>query len=324
MTGFRAAVAALFALSGVARAEDARTRVTVEDFGTTYVTHLDTAPYPDPMNPVWANTVLVFVPEHFQPEPSVSFVVHFHGFATTPSGGVEAMRGRQQLVLSGRNAILVSPQCPMSRRATHSGKLARPGGFRRLLEDVVRFLEARGHVAAGAQVGPVLVTAHSGAFEMAADAILQGDAPVVEVAMLDALYGRHDAFAEWLSQDPARRFVSLASEGALPDRWKGRLTALLDERGIDYRVERREGQLSRADLTDARVLFLTNRGAHFACVYYHLTLRDILEASPLPRAVDTGWSTDLARRPRLIERYRAPGAASTVARRQVVRKSTPN
>ncbi len=301
-------------LTLVGHAAHARNGAPTHDaLGMTWLTHLPSAPF---AGSTWGDQVLVFVPHHFTPSAEVSFVVHFHGFATTPTGGVEAMRLRHQLTASGKNAVLISPQCPMRGPTAPSGKMAHRGGFRALLLDALGFLRDEGLVEADARLGPVLVTAHSGAFPLAVDAARFGDAPVAQVVLLDALYGRHADFVEWITDHPSARFVSLASNGSIPDRSKSQILGPLTARGVPALVEVAEGAASRRDLRESRIAFLASPWAHFACVYHRLVLRDILAASPLPVAVETGWALELDARPRRLERF-------TDVKRELLARGTP-
>ncbi len=271
--------------------------------GAMVVAHLAEAPFPDGKSKWNDDTVLIFVPAHYRVGPKVSMLVHFHGHQTTAKAGLEGLKLVDQLLLSRQEAVLVAPQGPLRAADSSSGKLERPEAFAKLLRAVLKVLRTVRLAPKGCVPGHVVVTAHSGGFEAAADAAKHGGHPIAQLILIDALYGRFDDFASWIAGAGSRRFASIQTEGGRPDERSEKLKARLKRLGVRWLVEEREGQLSRLDLVRNRVLFLRSRLGHYECGFAHLQVRDLLMASPFTRRLETDWFRERARVPRPLDRW---------------------
>ncbi|OYV02520.1 MAG: hypothetical protein CFE26_22050, partial [Verrucomicrobiales bacterium VVV1] len=58
------------------------------------------------------STVALFIPRGFRESSSVDVVIHFHGWTNTVAGTLTTFHLVEQLVASGKNAILVIPEGP--------------------------------------------------------------------------------------------------------------------------------------------------------------------------------------------------------------------
>ncbi len=96
--------------------------------GRTFLRPFDAAPYPHAGRPYRDSTVGIYVPAAFRATDTIDYVVHFHGFCNDVSHVLQRYRLREQLDLSGRNAILVVPQGPKDARDDDFGKLEHDDG----------------------------------------------------------------------------------------------------------------------------------------------------------------------------------------------------
>lgn len=164
-------------------------------YGETATVALETAPFPD-AGATWTDDrVNVFVPDDFIDRGPVPFVVHFHGHGTTLAATLPYHKYREQLFLSGVNAVLVTPQGPVDAASGNFGKLMDPGGLQAMLRDVVELLFRDGHVLTP-QVGDLVLTEHSGGYQAVA---LNLDAEtdqgqVLAAHLFDGLYGYSSAY----------------------------------------------------------------------------------------------------------------------------------
>lgn len=147
---------------------------------------------------------LVHVPDdptQLDPE-KVGLVVYLHGFencienaAAAPPGIFEPPEPAADLIgqleRSGRSAILLLPETRYRARSGDGGALHEPGGFLRLLGEVLGRLRddhpALSALAADSFAHTMLI-AHSGAFRTAAALAKSGGLPVHELCLLDSLY----------------------------------------------------------------------------------------------------------------------------------------
>jgi hypothetical protein len=158
--------------------------------------------------------VLLHIPKGFDARRPSVMIVFFHGHGATL--GDDVFRRQQvpaQLTMARTNAVLVAPQLAVNAADSSIGKLWQPGGFARLLGESARGL-ARLHGDPKTQrtfaTMPVVIVAYSGGYVAAAWSVHHGgiNRRIRGVVLFDALYGEVDKFAEWITKDRSRLFVS--------------------------------------------------------------------------------------------------------------------
>jgi len=313
-----AALAAGAAVATPARGES-RSRVvraTSDTRGVTLVLELDHAPFPAAGSWHRDPSVIVFVPHHHRTGADVGLVVHFHGHNTTAERAIVAHQLREQLDDSKQNAILVVPQLAVLAPDSSAGKLEAPGGFARLLQNVLATLDARevrtllgpAAVPPAARVGRVCVSAHSGGYHAAACAVRDTSVPVHEVFLFDALYAETDVFRDWVVAGRGKpmggrhKLVSYYTAGTTELNTR-RLFAELEQAGVACANETVEGMLSRGELTRAEAVSIRTVSTHGAVTNELNSLRDCLYASALRRRLRTSWF-DAKQGARPLERRR--------------------
>ena len=161
--------------------------------GRQTVVALPSAPFPYRVAPYRDASVLVYLPEQFSGRGGVNAVVHVHGYHDRAVDSVRRHELREQLARSGRDAILIAPQGPEMAADMSLGRLDGRGGLRRLLEDVVALLSCAG-LAPDAELGQVVLTAHSGGYRGVANMLDRGGVEVRAVHLFDALYSHESSF----------------------------------------------------------------------------------------------------------------------------------
>src|SRR5258708_30590119 len=131
---------------------------TYAPFGELIVTQLNSAPFPHPLRAEGHrykdqffsakehysdNTVAIFIPKGFEPADRIDFVVHFHGWKNNVEGVLKRYEIIQQLIESGRNAILVVPQGPRDASDSFGGRLEDADGFKRFMNDITGILRQK-------------------------------------------------------------------------------------------------------------------------------------------------------------------------------------
>ena len=290
-----------------ARAATSASRVrstTRDERGVTLFLELDHAPFPCAGSGYRDNTVIVFVPHHVRiaPQERVSAVVHFHGHNSTAERAMQAHELREQLFDSKQNAILIIPQGPLMAADSSAGKLEAPGGLARMLNDVLTTLQApeavtalgASAIRAGARIGTVCLSAHSGGYHAAACSVRAGGVEVNEVYLFDALYADADAFRDWVVSGKGKsirsrhKLVSYYGVGTT-EAQSLELLAALQRAGVSCAYERIEGTLSRQDITREEAIFIRTGLPHGAITHELNALRDCLYASGLTRRLRTAW-----------------------------------
>lgn len=293
-------------------------RIVADVRGITAVLELDHAPFPLNGSPYADPTVLVFIPHHHRVarDATVSTVVHFHGHNSTAERAIAAHQLREQLYESKQNAILVVPQLAVQASDSACGKLEAPGGFARMLADMLRTLDtASVRSAAGlaalspdASLGRVCISAHSGGYHAAASALRSGGVAVQETYLFDALYADVDVFREWVIAGHGKpmsyrhKLVSYFTAGRTEANTHA-MFAELERSGVTCAHEQVEGTLSREELTRAEAVSIRTQLAHGAVTSELNNLRDCLYASALRRNLRSSWF-DAKKGARLLERRR--------------------
>lgn len=164
--------------------------------------------FPHPSRPQYTNgQVLAFVPAGLQAGPTVDIVIHYHGHRAEAVSSANQRRLREQLVRSGKSAILLAPQGPLRANDSAPGRHGEAGGLQRFVEESVARLVADGVLPPGTRPGRVILSGHSGAYLVISQALDRGGQDVSEVWLHDGLYGQVPSFVRWASR-PGRRLVS--------------------------------------------------------------------------------------------------------------------
>jgi beta-lactamase class A len=146
------------------------------------------------------SSVVVVVPKEFTETPEgTNVIVHFHGHMNDNMGVLEQMMMPQALIGEKISALLVIPQGPNRVPDSFGGKMEDPGGFERLVRDVLATMQKEG-VVKTTNVGKVMVSAHSGGYRPAAYVLHHGGLRdrITDVFLFDALYGEQQYYREWL------------------------------------------------------------------------------------------------------------------------------
>jgi hypothetical protein len=273
--------------------------------GTTIELGLELGPFPAPGSKWKDDSTWVFVPHHYRAPSSdkVDTVVHFHGHRTTAADAMRKHELREQVLDSKQNVILVVPQLAVRANDSTAGKLEAERGFVKFLGEVRKAIQlpevAAKLGAAGipsrCRIGTVAISAHSGGFHAAAQCLHRGSFNVTEVYLFDALYGDRRVFRQWVLERRGvtqlrerHKLVCFYGPGQVKDQAQS-LMSEFDADGLSYLHERREGELSRAQLTRGRAIFINTATEHGRVTHQNNTLRDCLFASCFERRLSSDW-----------------------------------
>jgi hypothetical protein len=272
---------------------------TYAPYGQLIVVKLDSAPFPHPARAKGHtydkklytqeknysdNRVAIFVPRGFRPTESVDFVVHFYGWRHHIETTLTEYKLIEQLVASGRNAILVVPQGPYDAPDSFDGKMEDENGFKHMMNDIVATLEARGVIHTGL-IGKIIITGHSGGGDGALPEIIARGGlsdEVKEVWLFDALYTEVENYPAWYKKYPKCRIVDIyTQDGGTAGNTK-RLEELLkaSKPPIPF-LAKNEADLTPADLRNNRIVFILSALAHDHVVYERNEYCEFLKTSGL-------------------------------------------
>jgi D-alanyl-D-alanine carboxypeptidase/D-alanyl-D-alanine-endopeptidase (penicillin-binding protein 4) len=266
-------------------------------FGTLVVTQFTSAPFPHPAR---ANghryhdeffsaaehysdsTVAMFIPTNFRATDKVDFVVHFHGWRNTVAGALEQFHLAEQLVDSGKNAILVVPQGPRLAPDSFGGKLEDTNGFKLFMAEAMETLRARGFLAQRrSELGNVILSAHSGGYHAVAAILDHGGLAekIREVWLFDALYGGAENFAAWQKSQNGRLVDIYTDHGGTKEESEKLIATLRG--GLDRVFAAEDTNAPAQVLRTNRLVFLHTDMAHNDVVAKRGTFGEFLQTSCL-------------------------------------------
>ena len=209
------------------------------------------------------STVALFIPNGFRETGRVNFVIHFHGWNNTVAGTLAAFQLVEQLVASGRNAVLVVPEGPRDAPDSFGGKLEDPDGFKRFMDEVMATLRQRaGFKSHDFTLGHIILSGHSGGYHVIANILDHGglDQHIAEVWLFDALYGQTDRFLAWSDRSQGRLINIYTDHGGTKEESEA-LMAHLAKRGSPF-LAVEEAQLTPDALQSSRLVFIHTDLAH--------------------------------------------------------------
>jgi hypothetical protein len=270
--------------------------------GQMLLTHFASAPFPHPKRAEGHqykdqfysaqehysdNTVALFIPKGFRETGSIDLVVHFHGWKNHVEGVLQQYHLIEQLVESGRNAVLVVPQGPRDASDSFGGKLEDPDGFKRFIAEVAETLRQKGSLKnKDFSIGNVVLSGHSGGYQVISSILDHGGLAdqVKEVWLFDALYAQTDKFLAWFDAQHGRLLNIYTEHGGTKEETE-RLMATLKQRGTPF-LSCKEAELKPAELQTNQVVFIYTELPHNDVLDKHQTFLEFLKTSVLAKRGD--------------------------------------
>jgi hypothetical protein len=197
--------------------------------------------YPEPDH--YADpSVLFHIPPHFKRDKPFRLVVHFHSHETVLDPGIVDSGLLEQIDESGANVILIVPQLAYRAVDSHPGKLMRPGGLRRMMNEATGVLartlgeDMRSRLAAA----PIVLSAFSGgdvglAAGLRVRPTVRADrafeSRIEGIVLIDAVFERFGQIDAWLKARGQQVFV-VSLYGRASIRWTRRLIRRLRRRDV--------------------------------------------------------------------------------------------
>lgn len=174
------------------------------------------------------STVAFFIPDGYRATDQADFVIHFHGWRNTVAGTLSQYQLPEQLVTSGKNAILIIPEGPHDAPDSSGGKLEDPDGFKRFMTEALTLLQQRGVLGTNTTLGKVILSGHSGGYQVISSIVARGGLTtnVREVWLFDALYAQNEKFLAWADQTGGRLLNIYTDSGGTKVRTEEMITTL--------------------------------------------------------------------------------------------------
>ncbi|HWD87129.1 MAG TPA: hypothetical protein VG367_03315 [Mucilaginibacter sp.] len=207
------------------------------------------------------STVLIIAPKGLDAKKKVDLIFWFHGWRNNVDTAAVHYQLTRQFLASGLNAVLVLAETTKDAPDSYGGKLENAGVFKALVADVLNGLHSQRLVAKNCEAGHILLAGHSGAYRVMARVIQNGQMPVDETILFDALYAETEKFMAWIKADNAHRFIDIYTDhGGTDDETRG-MMKLLDTAKIVY-VSTEEKAVTSQMLRDNRLVFIHSLNEH--------------------------------------------------------------
>ena len=155
------------------------------------------------------SSVIIITPKNFVAKKKVDMIFWFHGWNNNIDSALVRYGLSRQFAESGTNAVLVLAETAKDAPDSYGGKLEQENTFNELVADVLQKLVSMHVASARDGIGNVILAGHSGAYRVMANILQNGNVPVNEVILFDALYADTDKFLTWLTASNDHRFINI-------------------------------------------------------------------------------------------------------------------
>lgn len=171
----------------------------------------------DAANHYMDSSVLIIAPKKLDAGKKVDLVFWFHGWFNNIDSAALRFELIKQFADSKLNAVLVLTETTKNAPDSYGGKLEYNNTFKDLVGDIMQELRKEKAVSKKCEPGNILLAGHSGAYRVMAFILANGNMPVQEVILFDALYGQTDKYVNWLQSDKSHRFIDIYTDGGGTD-----------------------------------------------------------------------------------------------------------
>jgi hypothetical protein len=207
------------------------------------------------------STVLIIVPKNLDAKKSVDLVFWFHGWGNHVDSAAVRYELTKQFIESKRNAVLILAETAHDAPDSYGGKLENTGVFKALVNDVLQGLKAKQLIGTKCAAGHILLGGHSGAYRVMARILKNGQLPIDEVMLFDALYGETDKYMDWIKADTKHRFINLYTDhGGTFDETKAMVKLVTNAQISTGDIE--ETELDPQQLQQHNILFIHSLKQH--------------------------------------------------------------
>jgi len=158
------------------------------------------------------SSVIIITPKNFIAKKKVDMIFWFHGWNNNIDSALVRYGLSRQFAESGTNAVLVLAETAKDAPDSYGGKLEQKNIFSKLVADVLQKLVSMHVISASDHTGNIILAGHSGAYRVMANILQNGNVPVNEVILFDALYAETGKFLAWLTAGSDHRFIDLYTD----------------------------------------------------------------------------------------------------------------
>ncbi|MGZ3820494.1 MAG: hypothetical protein ACXVB6_07875 [Mucilaginibacter sp.] len=225
------------------------------------------------------SSVIVITPKNFAAGKTIDLVFWFHGWNNNIDSALVRYGLSRQFAEAGINAVLVLAETAKDAPDSYGGKLEEENRFSKLVNDVMKKLAGIHLISPLCKVGNIVLAGHSGAYRVMANIVQNGNLPVQEVILFDALYAETPKFLNWLSNDQSHRFINLYTDhGGTYDETKAMMQQLGEQHFAIDSTE--ETNLTPALLQANKIIFIHTLHQHNDIIQHPDNFKLFIENSP--------------------------------------------
>lgn len=228
------------------------------------------------------SSVIIITPKNFVAKKKVDMIFWFHGWNNNIDSALIRYGLSRQFAEAASNAVLVLAETAKDAPDSYGGKLEQKNTFKKLVNDVLQKLVSMHVISVRDHVGNVILAGHSGAYRVMANILQNGNVPVNEVILFDALYANTDQFVNWLTANKHHCFIDLYTDhGGTLDETKGMMSRL---RNLNVGVDSLEEEdVTPAVIRNNKILFIHTLHEHDYIIQHPDNFKLFIENSPFLR-----------------------------------------
>ena len=231
------------------------------------------------------SSVIIITPKKFKAKKKIDMIFWFHGWNNNIDTALIEYGLSRQFAEADVNAVLVLAETAKNAPDSYGGKLEQKNTFEKLVKDVIKELVHMHVISARDRAGNMILAGHSGAYRVMANILQNGNVPVNEVILFDALYADTDKFMSWLTADKNHRFIDLyTNHGGTYDETKNMMHQITNANLPVDSLE--EVDVTPAILKDNKIIFIHTLHEHNDIIQHPDNFELYIENSPFLKKIE--------------------------------------
>ena len=230
------------------------------------------------------SSVIIIIPKNFVATKKVDMIFWFHGWNNNVDSALIKYGLSRQFSEAGVNAVLVLAETAKNAPDSYGGKLEQKNTFHNLVNDVLQKLVGMDVIRARGRVGNVILAGHSGGYRVMAHIVQDGNVPVKEVVLFDALYADTDKFMNWLTSGKRHCFIDLYTDhGGTLDESKIMMNKIGDANLVEDSLE--EAEVTPGVIRNHKIIFIHTPHEHDYIIQHPDNFELFIENSPFLKKI---------------------------------------
>jgi len=207
------------------------------------------------------NSCLVYVPKHFNKNKTWHFFLWFHGSTNNIQITIEQFKLREQLILSGVNAIIIMPEAAKNALESYAGNWEQANNFNYFMEDVKLKLKSEKIVDNVTAENQLIIAGHSGASRVLVKVMDYSSTTIKGILLFDAIYGGETNIINCIKKFPSCKLINLYSQREACLRSSNKLMELLQKENINY-FSKQDTDFKDGEIKSNRIICLNSNLSH--------------------------------------------------------------